>query len=64
MLVPRKSKTKLRKNRKIYCFLLTGKTNKDLINKFKVLFRTEIKNKLLSSRQIRIFVHVPNKPQE
>ena len=43
MLVPRKSKTKLRKNRKIYCFLLTGKTNKDLINKLRCFLEPKLK---------------------
>ena len=43
MLVPRKSKTKLRKNRKIYCILLTGKTNKDLINKLRRFLEPKLK---------------------
>ena len=43
MLVPRKSKKKLRKNRKVYCFLLTGTTNKDLINKLRHFLGPKLK---------------------
>ena len=43
MLVPRKSKTKLRKNRKLCCILLTAATNKDLIYKLSHLLEPKLK---------------------
>ena len=43
MLVPHKSKTKLRKNREVYGILLTGIINKDLINKLSTLLGPKLK---------------------
>ena len=43
MLVPHKSKTKLRKNREVYSILLTGIINKDLINKLESLLAAKLK---------------------